>query len=103
MNIRLSPDHVVFLGPALPQMTIETLTETKATEFPVPAVLVENEGVYIKDTATPSQRCMLQCIHDVLARIPPDWTLTPIGEEAEKELLNWDAEKYRQMLARKAT
>ena len=27
--------------------------------------------------------------------------LLPIGEEAEAELLNWDAEKYRQALAKR--
>ena len=50
-------------------------------------------------TPTPAHRAMLHCIYDVLARIPSDWTLDPIGKDAEAELLNWDAEKYRQMLA----
>ena len=45
---------------------------------------------------------MLQCVHDVLVRVPADWSLIPIGPAAEAELLNWDAEKYRQQLARRA-
>ncbi|MYE36686.1 MAG: class II aldolase, partial [Rhodobacteraceae bacterium] len=32
---------------------------------------------------------------------PHDWIPEPIGEEAEAELLNWDAEKYRQELAKR--
>jgi rhamnose utilization protein RhaD (predicted bifunctional aldolase and dehydrogenase) len=94
------PDHVVFLGPALPLMTADEFSKVNPAELPVPVVLVEGEGAYIKSNATPAHRAMLDCIHDVLIRIPPDWTLLPIGEEAETELLNWDAEKYRQMLAK---
>ena len=95
------PDHVVFLGPALPALSSERMAQLDPAEFPVPAVLVEGEGVYLKTDATPSQRAMLDCIHNVLARIPADWTLLPIGEEAEAELLDWDAEKYRQELAKR--
>jgi len=95
------PDHVVFLGPAMPAMSSADLEQLDPDEFPVPAVLVEGEGVYLKSDAKPAQRAMLDCIYDVLARIPPDWTLVPIGEDAEAELLNWDAEKYRQALAKR--
>jgi len=45
---------------------------------------------------------MLRCLSDILARLPSDWSLDPIGLEAEAELLNWDAEKYRQTLAARA-
>lgn len=94
------PDHVVFLGPALPLTDAESFARTQPEDWPVPVVLVENEGVYRKDQATPSQSAMLDCIYQVLRRIPDAWTLVPIGESAEAELLNWDAEKYRQRLVR---
>jgi len=55
-------------------------------------------GTYYPDH-TASQKAMLTCVSDVLRRIPNDWTLEPIGQKAEAELLNWDAEKYRQALA----
>lgn len=84
------PDHVVFLGPALP------LRDTKANP---PAILMRGQGVLIRDGATSSQHAMLRCLSDVLARLPVDWSVDPIGPEAEAELLNWDAEKYRQALA----
>ncbi len=84
------PDHVVFLGPALPR--------GDHAETP-PAILVEGQGLALRDGATPSQRAMVQCLHDVLSRLPADWDAVPIGSAAEAELLNWDAEKYRQALA----
>ena len=95
------PDHVVFLGPAMPAMSAGELARLNPDEFPVPAVLVEGEGVCLKSDAKPAQRAMLDCVYNVLARIPADWTLCPIGEDAEAELLNWDAEKYRQALAKR--
>ncbi|MGR3502506.1 class II aldolase/adducin family protein [Pseudaestuariivita sp.] len=84
------PDHVVFLGPALLQ------SDHDGTP---PAVLVPRQGVALRKGATSSQTAMLRCLSDVLARVPEGWTLDPIGADAEAELLNWDAEKYRQALA----
>ncbi|MCF2869840.1 class II aldolase/adducin family protein [Octadecabacter sp. G9-8] len=84
------PDHVVFLGPALPRADHDGKP---------PAVVFAGVGVALRDDATPSQRAMLKCLSDVLSRLPNDWTATPIGNDAEAELLNWDAEKYRQALA----
>jgi hypothetical protein len=59
--------------------------------------------VLIRDGATSSQQAMLRCVSDVLARLQPGWDVDPIGAEAEAELLNWDAEKYRQALAARGT
>ena len=84
------PDHVVFLGPALP------CTDHDGAR---PVVLVPGTGVLIRTDATPSQRAMLRCLSDVLARLPQAWTAEAIGPEAEASLLDWDAEKYRQALA----
>jgi len=84
------PDHVVFLGPALP---------VRDHDGDPPAILVEGEGVLIRQNATASQKAMLRCLADVLVRMPEDWSVAPIGAAAEEELLNWDAEKYRQALA----
>lgn len=83
------PDHVVFLGPGLPPDDDGT----------APAILRAGQGVALRKGATESQRAMLRCLSDLLARMPADWTPTPIGAVAEAELLDWDAEKYRQALA----
>ncbi|MEL6799187.1 MAG: class II aldolase/adducin family protein [Pseudomonadota bacterium] len=84
------PDHVVFLGPALPRGDHAGAP---------PAILIDGVGVALRSAATPSQRAMLRCLSDLLKRLPDAWTPLPIGEEAEAELLDWDAEKYRQALA----
>lgn len=87
------PDHVVFLGPAL-------ALQDGVDEPSV--VLIPDQGVAIRDDAGPSQKAMLRCLSDILLRLPEDWNVEPIGSEAEAELLNWDAEKYRQALAARA-
>lgn len=83
------PDHVVFLGPALPAKPVDG----------APACLIEGQGLAIRTEATLAQRAMAQCLSDVLTRLPNDWQPNAIGADAEAELLNWDAEKYRQALA----
>ncbi len=87
------PDHVVFLGPALPVADLDGNR---------PAVLVEGQGVLMRRDATAAQTAMLACLAAVLSRLPEDWQADPIGPEAEAALLNWDAEKYRMSLARGA-
>jgi rhamnose utilization protein RhaD (predicted bifunctional aldolase and dehydrogenase) len=84
------PDHVVFLGPALPQ--------SDHAGRP-PAILLAGQGIALREDATSSQKAMLRCLSDVLSRLPSDWVPQPLGPVAEAELLNWDAEKYRQALA----
>ena len=86
------PDHVVFLGPRL---------GTADNDNRPPAILVPGVGIQVRDSATATQRAMLRCLSDVFRRVPADWDLEPIGPDAEAELLNWDAEKYRQALAKK--
>ncbi|SLN41198.1 class II aldolase/adducin family protein [Pseudooctadecabacter jejudonensis] len=84
------PDHVVFLGPGLP------LADHDGTP---PAILQPGVGILLRDDATSSQRAMLKCLSDLFLRLPDGWNVEAIGEAAEAELLNWDAEKYRQALA----
>jgi len=84
------PDHVVFLGPCLP---------VKDHDGKPPAIIHEGRGVLLRKDATSSQQAMLRCISDVLSRVQDGWGVDPIGPQAEAELLNWDAEKYRQALA----
>jgi rhamnose utilization protein RhaD (predicted bifunctional aldolase and dehydrogenase) len=83
------PDHVVFLGPALPLRPVATS----------PALLVPVQGVALRNGVRRSAAAMLTCLADVLGRVAPEWQPCPIPREAEAELLDWDAEKYRQALA----
>ncbi len=85
----LYPDHVVFLGPGVPRARMED----------GPVAIIEGRGVALRRAATSSQKAMIACLADVLSRLDEDWSVRPIGAEAEADLLDWDAEKYRQALA----
>ncbi|MEN0087539.1 MAG: class II aldolase/adducin family protein [Pseudomonadota bacterium] len=85
------PDHVVFLGPALPKEG-ENLADR-------PCVLIEGQGVAVRSDAKSAQKAMVQCLADVLARVPDGMQMDALSSDQEAELLNWDAEKYRQALA----
>jgi rhamnose utilization protein RhaD (predicted bifunctional aldolase and dehydrogenase) len=82
------PDHVVFLGTHIP-----TDMATKA-----PAIAVPGKGVLIHRNAKPSIEPMLRCLGDVFLRTPPEATLKALSDTEIDQLLNWDAEKYRQTL-----
>lgn len=81
------PDHVVFLGPGLPD----------GPEDGRPACL-SGGGLAVRDGAGAASRAMARCLADVLARVPDGWTPAPIGAEAEADLAGWDAEAYRRTL-----
>ncbi|MEM1365744.1 MAG: class II aldolase/adducin family protein [Pseudomonadota bacterium] len=85
------PDHVVFLGPAMPTNDLDLSDR--------PAVLVPDVGVAVRTDAKSAQRAMVQCLADVLSRVQEGWKLEALDQAQEAELLNWDAEKYRQALA----
>ena len=87
------PDHVVFLGPGLATVPVESS----------PALLVLGQGICLRSDARPAQLAMVTCLADVLCRLPGEWKPEPIGPEAEAELRNWDAEKYRQAIAERRT
>ena len=89
------PDHVVFLGPALP-VSYRKAVEGFDTEYPV---VLHANCPYLRKSAPPAARAMLRCLFDVLSRIPRGWRLVPIPASAEDELLNWDAEKYRKRMS----
>ena len=93
------PDHVVFLGPALPSVKLEAMSEY-CDRCDRVAVVVEGTGVLLRSDATAGQQAMLRCLRDLLTRLPQHWHLDAIGSQAELQLLNWDAEKYRQALSR---
>ncbi len=82
------PDHVVFLGPGLPDGPAEGR----------PACL-SSGGLAIRADAGDAARAMARCLADVFARIPDGWTPAPIGAAAEADLTGWDAEAYRRKLA----
>jgi rhamnose utilization protein RhaD (predicted bifunctional aldolase and dehydrogenase) len=98
----LYPDHVVFLGQgshiAMPR---ETAVFVKAEALdaghpPPPSILFQGFGVLMRRDASPGADAMAGCLADVTARIGPGAKLRYLSKAEQGELLNWDAEKYRQ-------
>jgi rhamnose utilization protein RhaD (predicted bifunctional aldolase and dehydrogenase) len=80
------PDHVVFLGTALPA-TLDTNA---------PAIAIPSRGVLINKTAKPAVEPMVRCLGDVFTRVPEYADLRALSAAQIDQLINWDAEKYRQ-------
>jgi len=100
----LYPDHVIFCGIAVPALrqnerAAEAEARIRATGAPAPVwLLVPGAGVLARNDLSSGARVMMRCLADVMARVPPDTALNYLTAEQNLELLNWDAEKYRQSL-----
>ena len=104
----LYPDHVIFLGDgAAVAREGETATEVCARlqqpDKPVPMlILFPGLGALIHQSADDAKEAMAQCLADVTVLIEPQAQLHYLNEEQTYELLNWDAEQYRQSLNRQS-
>jgi rhamnose utilization protein RhaD (predicted bifunctional aldolase and dehydrogenase) len=100
----LYPDHVVFLGPALPVLSEgEDLTAKVALAdargyLPPVAVIVPGKGTVIRKDASAGAEAMLSCLALVTSRLPRNATIKYLTSRDEQALLNWDAEHYRQQM-----
>jgi rhamnose utilization protein RhaD (predicted bifunctional aldolase and dehydrogenase) len=95
----LYPDHVVFLGPeAVILRDRDSIARLAEHERKPPYVFVPGQGVFEIKNSTPSQRAQLRCYFDVLVRQPATERLASLSDSEVAELLNWEAEKYRQRL-----
>ena len=93
------PDHAIFLG-ARPTC----LSEDAADEdfhLVDNVILLEGIGVLVRKDANASVVEQLQCYGDVLARVDVTVPLCTLSDEQVCDLLNWDAEQYRQLQAQK--
>ena len=96
----LYPDHVVFLGSEanILRKNVTTAEIKKVASKRPPFIFVLEDGVYENLSATPAQKAQIRCYHDVLARQASEVRLKKLSVAQIAELLNWDAEKYRQNL-----
>jgi rhamnose utilization protein RhaD (predicted bifunctional aldolase and dehydrogenase) len=97
----LYPDHVVFLGPGIVttgagESAAEASRRHGRTDAPL--VVVPGAGVLLHEAATPGARALIGCLADVTCRLNSDDPIAPLSPDDEAQLLNWDAEKYRQSL-----
>ncbi|HEV7253011.1 MAG TPA: class II aldolase/adducin family protein [Mesorhizobium sp.] len=103
----LYPDHVIFLGPG---SVLARADETaagiaaraqEAGAEPPAAILFPGRGVLVREDATAGAEALALCLADVTARIPENTPLRYLSDVENAELLDWDAEKYRQAMARR--
>lgn len=103
----LYPDHVVFLGVGSvaahsgeTTASIEAAAK-RANQLPPVSVLFPGKGVLMRADADKSAEAMAACLAEVTSRIDPGAPIRHLILRENAELLNWDAEKYRQELNRK--
>lgn len=100
-NWVLYPDHAVFLGaaPIIFESWEEMNKAAKANATLPELIFIKNAGVYALPSFIPAKLEQLECYYEVLTRQKDFSGLNPLPTEQVNELLNWDAEKYRQNLA----
>lgn len=100
----LYPDHVIFLGIGITLLAKdETCDEATARRAalgltPPALVLVPGAGAMMRTDVTPGGLALAQCLGDVLLRLPEGSAVHTLTCQQNADLLNWDAEKYRQAL-----
>ena len=87
------PDHVVFLG-ARPHVYHRENEIDDTAEI----IFLKRRGVFAKTEPTPAQMEQLLCYYNILARQRPEEEIASLSDEQIAEIINWDAEHYRQKL-----
>lgn len=99
----LYPDHVVFLGAqAITFDCVQSaLAAAQTNQIPPDMPLfIQDLGVFSIATLAESKLAQLRCYQNVIERIAPTTTLRSLPLDDIAALLNWDAERYRQQLAK---
>lgn len=95
------PDHVVFLGPrpivyASAAAFEHACAEGETSEL----VFVQGVGVLSRGVLSRAKMAQLRCFLDVLVRHDAPEKTQVLNAEQIVDLLDWDAERYRQRLAK---
>jgi rhamnose utilization protein RhaD (predicted bifunctional aldolase and dehydrogenase) len=98
----LYPDHVVFLGRGATVLPAGTRPPTEGADGgkPPACLLVPGLGTLARADLVPGAEAMLRCLGLVAGRLPANARVTYLTAEDEHRLLNWEAEAFRQTLAR---
>lgn len=100
----LYPDHVVFLGRGVHVLGDENITRALAglgsQAAPPKLALAPGEGAFVLRSSAEAVDPMVRCLADVTARLTAGDPVAPLTAGDEDALLDWDAEHYRQALAR---
>lgn len=86
----LYPDHAVFLGERA------LFNDLKNLEHSPPCIIIEDKGIVVHKHISSGQTAMLECYLNVVSRINNPMDIESLNSDQISELINWDAEKYRQ-------
>ena len=90
------PDHVVFCGVRPWIMNSTANPPSINTSYG----LIPGVGVFLLPAATAATEAMLQAQAEIFLRIPQNQEISLLSDDECNELLNWEAEKYRQDLVK---
>jgi rhamnose utilization protein RhaD (predicted bifunctional aldolase and dehydrogenase) len=98
----LYPDHVVFLGPGLVEASVAggRLRAPPESRRPPLMMALPGLGVVLHRSTSKNAEAMARCLADVAARIPEEAPIRVLTGAEEEELMNWEAEAYRQSIGR---
>ncbi len=98
----LYPDHVVFLGPGLMEASVDggRLRAPPEDLRPPLMMALPGVGVVLHHSASKNAHAMARSLADVAARIPEEAPVRVLTSAEEQELMNWEAETYRQTIGR---
>jgi rhamnose utilization protein RhaD (predicted bifunctional aldolase and dehydrogenase) len=98
----LYPDHVVFLGPGLVEASVDggRLRASPEGRRPPLMIALPGLGVLLHRSTSKNAEAMARCLADVAARIPEEAPIRVLTSAEEQELMNWEAESYRQSIGR---
>jgi len=96
----LYPDHVVFLGRAVKIIKNQSeFINIQISSASKPKLLIiPNMGVLTINSITKSELEMVRALFEILMRLPINSKVKYLSKDDEMNLLNWDAEKYRQSI-----
>ena len=99
-NTVLYPDHVVFLGDKIPKLSFKDLFNNFNPPNGSKIILIEEFGIILNSQSSKAVRAMAKCLSDVLLRLPNEWSVEGLSQNSIKELIDWDAEKFRQNMSK---
>ena len=95
----ITPDHVVFLGAV--SNTFDSIDELERSPAEPTFAIVHGAGVYLSNAGLPSPVLveeMLMFFRNVTMRVADPIGVRTLSDVEVKDLLGWEAEKYRQAL-----
>lgn len=80
----------------------ERLVVQSDSDRPGPTLVLPHVRVVLHRSAPSGADAMARCLADVMARIPEGASVSALTAARDLELVNWEAEKYRQSLNKPA-